>query len=196
MVNKARILHVTESSYLSTGYSKYSSEVLSRLHATGKFEIAELGVYGEPNDRRNASVPWKFYHNVPVNDAERQIYERNQTNQFGEWKFEEVALDFRPDCIFDARDHWMCEFEQRSPFRPFYHWTVMPACDAEPQSEQWIETYMQANSVFSYSDWGLETLRRQSCDRMKLVASAPPGADLEAFQPFPKRDVLRKQMGL
>ena len=195
-MHKKRILMCGEASYLATGFSTYSHEVLSRLHATGKYELAEFGVYGEMNDRRNLNIPWRFYHNMPRNDQERRVYESNTLNQFGEWRFDETVLDFMPDIVWDIRDWWMLEHQGRSPFRPYFHWALMPTVDASPQDEQWMASFMDANSVFAYSDWGLETLRQQSNDRLRLVTSAPPGADLDSFQPINDRATLRQRMRL
>ena len=43
---KPNVLLVGESSYLSSGYSTYGYEVLKRLHATGMFNLTELGSFG------------------------------------------------------------------------------------------------------------------------------------------------------
>ena len=45
-MNKKKVLFVSEASYLNTGYATYSREVLKRLHATGKYELAEFSTYG------------------------------------------------------------------------------------------------------------------------------------------------------
>ena len=45
-MNKKKVLFVSEASYLNTGYATYSREVLKRLHATGKYELAEFSIYG------------------------------------------------------------------------------------------------------------------------------------------------------
>src|SRR5690348_10157228 len=134
---RKRILTVGESSFLSTGYSVYGHEVLKRLHATGKYELFELGCYGSHNDARGAGVPWTFMSNMPGPGQEEE-YNRNPINQFGEWKFEQACLDFKPDIVWTYRDVWMDDFVERSPFRRLFHWAYMPTCDASPQDHQWV----------------------------------------------------------
>lgn len=112
-MTKKRILMCNEASYLSTGFATYGHEILTRLHATGKYEIAELASYGDtsdPVDRRCDGVPWKFYPVLPNQQDQDEVnkYNSKPTNQFGEWKFEQTCLDFRPDCTVDIRDFWMC----------------------------------------------------------------------------------------
>ena len=49
---KKRILFIGEASFLNTGFSTYYRELLPRLAATGKYEIAELGSYAQQSDTR------------------------------------------------------------------------------------------------------------------------------------------------
>lgn len=172
---------VNESSLLSTGYSTYGYEVLTRLYKTGKYEIAELAAYGSASDPRVANIPWKYYPNIPENPKLKNEYNSKPSYQFGEFRFEEVCLDFKPDIVWDIRDWWMMEFEERSPARPYYHWVIMPTVDSAPQNDSWISTFAAADGVFAYSDWGLEELRKQTNNRIKLQCSAPPGADLKNY---------------
>ena len=104
MDRKKRILLCCEASYLNTGYATYGREVMKRLYQSGKYELAEFASYGHNNDSRSNSIPWKFYGNSPDENNAREVQEYHQkaTNQFGEWKFESVLLDFKPDIVFDV----------------------------------------------------------------------------------------------
>ena len=126
LMRKPRILWCGESSYLHTGYAIYGREVLNRLHATGKYEIAEFSSYGKPDSPEINSIPWKYYSNMPSTDEEWDQYNSIATNQFGVWRFEDVCIDFKPDIVCDIRDWWMLNHEGSSIFRPFYHWMIMP----------------------------------------------------------------------
>ena len=97
------MLFCSEATFLNTGYATYTREILNYLHSTGKYEIAEMASYGQRNDPRAANIPWKYYGVMPNNDCqpqaseeERRQYDSKGTNQFGEWIFEHVCLDFLP----------------------------------------------------------------------------------------------------
>jgi glycosyltransferase involved in cell wall biosynthesis len=199
-LRKKRILWCGEASYLSTGYSVYQKEVLSRLHATGKYELAELAAFGDISEpaQRWRTLPWKFYPVQPARGdrAGWEQYNQNALYRFGSWRFEATCLDFHPDVVLSIRDFWMDEFIERSPFRPFYSWLLMPTVDAAPQNRQWLATYANADGVFTYSDWGLEVLREQAGDRIRLLGSAPPGADAALFTPVQDRKAHRESLGL
>ncbi len=188
----------SEASYLSSGFSTYAKEILKRLHATGKYEIAEFASYAKINDPRDSDIPWLFYANMPSdNDPRGQEYHQNSENQFGRWRFERVLLDFKPDIVFDVRDYWMNCYQQNSPLRPYYHWVVMPTIDSEPQQEDWIDTYLSADAIFTYSDFGRDVLKRQSNDKIRYIDTASPGVDLNVFRPYIKeKTVLRSALGI
>ncbi len=167
---KKKILFVGEASFLNTGFSTYYRELLPRLVETGKYEIAEFGSYANTSDPRAAAFikgRWKFYGNQPDSPEEQKLFEQGDesqpgqnTNQFGKWRFEKVLSDFRPDIVIDIRDWWMVAYQERSPFRKYFKWVVMPTVDSIPQKEEWINTYKGANYVLAYSDFGIDSLRK------------------------------------
>ena len=95
-------------------------------------------------------------------------YKSQPSYEFGEYTFNHVLLDFMPDFVVDIRDWWMFEFQQRSPFRDFFHWCIMPTVDATPQNNQWMDTFASADAVFAYSEFGKEVLLEQ-CQDLNFV---------------------------
>jgi glycosyltransferase involved in cell wall biosynthesis len=197
-MRKKKILLVNEASYLATGFSVYGHEILTRLHNTDKYELAEFGIYGQDDDARWRSLPWKFYPNQPSEYAteELQHYNSRPTNMFGEWRFERTCLDFQPDIVWDIRDWWFQEFQERSPFRPFYKWVLMPTVDSAPQEEGWIATYTGADKIYTYSEFGYETLNKQGGNLIKLAGVASPGANIEDFPCISDKPAHKKSLGL
>ena len=180
---KKRILFVGEASFLNTGFSTYYRELLPRLAATNKYEIAEFGSYAADGDPRVDGFikgRWKFYGNDPKTPEEQEAFNQQDpaqpsqnTNQFGRWRFDAILADFRPDIVIDIRDWWMIAFQERSPFRKYFSWLVMPTVDSIPQKEEWIQTYNNATYVMAYSDFGIHSLRKSS-PKLEL-RSDPPG---------------------
>ena len=201
-MRKKRILFCSEATFLNTGYATYTREILRYLHSTGKYEIAEMASYGERNDPRAQQIPWGYYGVMPNTESEPKAtkeeidrYHANPVNQFGEFIFESVCLDFKPDIVCDIRDFWMLDFADRSPYRPYFKWCIMPTVDARPQARQWISTYESADACLSYSDWAGGVLCDQSGEKINYLGSAPPSAH-PAYQPLPNRDELRGKYGI
>jgi glycosyltransferase involved in cell wall biosynthesis len=201
-MRKKRILFCSEATFLNTGYATYTREILNYLHSTMKYEIAEMGAYGQRNDPRAANIPWKYYGVSPNTECEPlsskeeiDAYNSMGTNQFGEWIFEHVCLDFMPDIVCDIRDFWMLDFAERSPFRNYYNWVVMPTVDARPQARQWIATYNSADAVLTYSDWAGGVLNDQSGGKIKYHGSAPPSAH-PAYSPVADKNMHKLRFGI
>lgn len=197
-MRKKRILFCSEATFLNTGYATYTREILNYLHGTNKYELAEMASYGERNDQRARSIPWKYYGVVPdqhCSKEEIEQYHNVATAQFGELLFEQVCLDFQPDVVCDIRDFWMLDFQERSPFRPFFKWCIMPTVDARPQARQWIATYQSADACLTYSEWAGEVLKKQSGGKINYLGISPPSAH-EAYRPLNNKSGIRIEMGL
>lgn len=201
-MRKKRILFCSEATFLNTGYATYTREILNYLHSTGKYELAELAAYGQRNDPRAFNIPWKYYGVQPnieceprASQEELNAYNSAGTNQFGEWMFESVCLDFMPDIVCDIRDFWMLDFAERSPFRSFFNWVIMPTVDARPQARQWIATYSGADAVLTYSDWAGDVLLKQSGGKMRYWGSSPPSAH-PAYKPVENKKLHKLGMGI
>lgn len=190
---KKKVLMVTEFSQLPTGYSVYSKELLSRLGR--HFDIAELACYCSSDNPQISSVPWKVYPNKPLaNTPEYQQYKSSPTAEFGEFSFNSVLLDYQPDFVIDIRDFWMMSFEHNSPFRKFYKHCIMPTVDATPQNIEWIDTYSQADAVFTYSEFGRDTLLKQN-PSISFKGVASPCAS-HSFHPIKDKKALRESFGM
>jgi glycosyltransferase involved in cell wall biosynthesis len=196
-MNKKKILLCNEASFLNTGYAIYGREVMGRLFATGKYDLAELSVYGSDIDPRREQIPWKYYPNHPNPNVKEEVDEFNsqQANAFGSWRFEDTCLDFRPDIVVDIRDFWMMEFVERSPFRKMFNWAIMPTVDAAPQSEQWLCTFSNADAVFNYSEFGERVLKEQSGGAINCLGVASPSAH-DVFVPVSDKKAHKQSMGL
>lgn len=175
-----KILFVSEASYLSTGYATYSREVMKRLVKMG-YEVAELSIYGSPNDKKRGTIPWKNYPNLPsTEDKEGQEkYRSSPLNQFGNWRFERVLADFQPTHVLTIRDPWIDSFIASSPYRPYFKWIWMPTVDSTPNSIEWIDTICQTDALLTYSDWAIDVLKHQAGDSLNVLGSAPPSAQEE-----------------
>jgi len=194
--NKLKILMCSEASFLNTGFGTYTKELLSRLHKTQKYTIAEFASYGFVNDPRDKDIDWIYYANaVKENDNRFQEYSSRGDNQFGRWRFEKVLLDFKPDIVIDIRDYWMTAYQALSPLRKHFHWILMPTVDSEPQQEDWIDTFLSADAIFTYSDWGASVLNKQSSGKINYIDTTSPGVDLNTFR-IKDKDSIKNLFGL
>jgi len=192
---KKRILWCGEFTELSTGYSVYGKNLLQRLSKNPNIEIAEFASYVHITDPRLQSVPWKIYCNLPEsNDKKGQkVYALKPSNQFGEWRLEEVLLDYKPDIVLSMRDNWMDAHIAETPLKKYFSWIWNAPCDSIPQMDEWIDMMINdCDMVFSYTDWAQEQLKREGGGLINLKGIAPPCADHDIFKPIPQKKDLRK----
>ena len=149
---KKRVLFVTECHHLASGFGTYAKQVLPRLAKTNKYELAEFASYGDPN--RLSDVDWLYFSNSPNTEQEHTEYAQNPANHFGFWRFDKVALSFKPDIVLTYRDPWMDDWIARSPLRPYFHWIWMPTVDSSPQQRRWLQTFSECDALLAYSEFG------------------------------------------
>jgi glycosyltransferase involved in cell wall biosynthesis len=68
----------------------------------------------------------------------------------------------------------------------------MPTVDSSPQQEEWIDTFLSADAVFTYSDWGAGVLKEQASGKINYVGTASPGVDLDIFKPKNRAAIKHK----
>lgn len=197
-----RVLFVSEASYLHTGFSTYTREVLTHLHAIPNMTVAELGSYGGDVDPRVKSVPWKFYGNMPIGEEQQKAYQANyKDNQFGLFKYQSVMTDFKPDVVLIHRDHWMDRFVVDHDITKKCHVIWMACVDSYPQRWEWLKDYGKADTVMAYSHFGKKVMEDQSrTDLAKRHGIVPlevsrvaqAGTDPEVFKPLDKSEMKLK----
>jgi len=195
---KPRILFVGEASFLATGFATYWNEVIKRLYDTNKFDIAEIGAYAHADDSRNQGVLWKFYPAAPPRNNQKamQIYNSKPTYQFGEMIFDDVCLEYKPDYVLAIRDWWMDEFILRSPYRKYFTYLWLLTIDGIPQRDLWLESYKQCDGCLTYSQWGMDVMKKTGLPETDMITVASPGADLDVFKPVPDKKAHKAKMGI
>lgn len=174
---------VGEHHVAKSGFGLYTREILSRLHNTGKYVIAELSCFN--NGSINSSVPWKVYPNAP-SPQEKELekaYNSDGNNVFGKWRFDQVVLHFKPDIVFDIRDFWMLEYQSTSLLRPYFHWVIAPTVDSLPQQLHWLQTFSTADVVLAHTDWAIDYMKEVG-HNINAVTSVSDSVDTDVFRPI------------
>lgn len=190
---RTRVLFVNEFSCHNSGYAKYGMEVLKRLSQKPDIQIAELACYASASSKKDArlasQLPWDVYFNVPdvKNKELMNLYSSKKSYEFGEFQFNDACINFKPHIVMDIRDWWMQQFQEVSPFRKRYNWAIMTTVDATPQNRQWIQTFCNADGVFTYTDWGKQVLKEHAGENINLLGTASPCAE-EWYKPCKSSD--------
>ena len=196
---KKRILLINEFSLMNTGFSVMAYDLFTRLHATGKYELAELASYVSDDDPRINQLPWRVYPVIPSdsNDEEKKLFQKEYaTSQFGSLRFNQTVLDFMPDIVFSYRDYWHDEFILRSESRRCYKYIWSVCVDSEPPRDEWLSTFSTVDLLTSYTEWGLSVLNKYGNNKLNVATTnTMPGIDIEIFKPMDK-SAVRKDFGI
>jgi glycosyltransferase involved in cell wall biosynthesis len=195
---KKRVFIANDSSFIASGYGVYGKELLTRLHNSGKYEVAELGCYADCARPEIKTIPWKFYPNAAsTNEPNFETYKNNVANQFGAWRFNRAILDFKPHIVFDVRDYWMSSYQETSPYRRYFHWVLMPTVDSAPQKTDWYYTFANADVVVPYTEWAKKTLIEGGGNKLNIFPKiANAGINPNEFYPIEnKREHKIKYFG-
>jgi glycosyltransferase involved in cell wall biosynthesis len=193
-MRKKKVLFVTESHQVASGFGTYAKQVLPRLHATGKYELAEFASYA--HTEKNPNVDWLFFSNMPKTEKDHHLYNQSPVNHFGHWRFDNVILNFKPDIVLTYRDPWMDQWIGDSAARPFFHWAWMPTVDSAPQKTKWMENFRKPDALLAYSEYGEKVLLEQSNNKLNVIGCASPAIDPNVYKPVPNKKTLRKELGI
>lgn len=185
-VAKKRVFIANDASILDTGYGIYGKEIISRIHNSDKYEVAELGCYCDKNHHKIKDIPWKFYPNAVSGDDPRMgVYKSNMANQFGMWRFNRCLVDFKPHIVFDVRDYWMYSYQDASPYRHHFSWVIMPTTDSSPPKVEWLYTFRNAELIVPYTQWAKKVLTEHCGSNINLFPKvANAGINANEFYPI------------
>lgn len=189
---KLKVLFCTESGHINSGYGKYTKSILSRLYATNKYQIAELSCYRTYDIPK--TEPWKIYPNAVTKDDDRyQTYIANETNQFGQWRFDIVLADFQPDVVIDFRDIFMSLYEGSSVFRDNFHLVLAPTIDSVPLKHEWIRAIKNCDTLLTHTQWAKEAICQHYNTEAKAIVK--DSVDTDIFSPQ-NTFATRQKLGL
>ncbi len=192
--NKKRVLWVTEASYMNSGYSTYSRNVLSRLCENDSFEIYELACYGKLDDVKKIRPKWTVIPNEPANEEEARMLTSDIYMQYGKLKFDRVCLEIKPDIVVDIRDPWHHMYQFESPAFGYFNWVVMPSIDSYPIRKEFAHMYKYADKLCTYCDWTKDMLEKLYPE--KKIFTCGFGVDTNKFSPPTDKRKVRASVGL
>lgn len=188
-----KILVSSEFHKLNTGYGVMYYEMLKRLYANPEYKVAEHATYGLSKHKREHNIEWKFYPNsVEDADPRHKLYESNELNQYGQWRFDQVCLHFKPDIVFGCRDIWMDAHITRSPLSKYYTSILAPPIDSCPQPTVYSECYVNSDYLMPLSQWGCDKIEQELNKKCQLLGF---GVDENIFRPMDK-ELVRQKWGI
>lgn len=96
MSKKIKLLAVSDAACISTGFGRVASEVLDRLHATGDYDIKQMGInfFDEDHDK-----PYRIFSASGGGNS--------QLDWLGYKRIGQLYADLQPDVVWLFQDFWI-----------------------------------------------------------------------------------------
>jgi len=177
--SQVRLLWISDSPALATGYGRVTREILARLSRRKGFGVACLG-WHHPPDNPAGAFPYPIH--APG------------SHPFGADRLDQVCAVECPSVIVASGDPWMVDWLPDAPAteeRPLVGYLPV---DVEPLPRHWRQLVERMDGVVCPSAFGLSAL--VDCVRQACSAVIPYGVDSQVFRPSPRREALRQLTGL
>jgi len=211
-ITKKKILIVTDSYRIQTGFANVGRHIADHLYATGRWDIAYLGWY----DQESAINRPHFRLYTTRLDAFGQV---DQNDKYARFSFPIAIEHESPDVVLCIGDIWMCQYYVNAMtgqgpanyvpeyLRNTYKIVNYLAIDGEPVPNytkhqgldlDWPKTMAQMDKVVCFSQWAKDAVNirsQKSVERDVCHDWFHHGVDTSVYRPFPKdaKAMLKKK---
>jgi len=171
-----RILWLSDSPLLATGFGRVTRAVVSRLARAPGLQVAcsGMGYDGWPYEKK--SFPAVIYPSA--------------SGAHGQDTFERVIQEFKPDVVITLAELWMIDWMPKHPCRPRFKWIAYVPLDAAPFYSPWEPLLRDMDEVVAMSDFGQGVL--QAGVPARRIHRIYHGVDTQVFRPLPERATLKQ----
>ena len=185
---KKRVLIGGDTSTANSGFAVYKRNILNGLVRSGLFEVGEVGYGGTLLDREK--VNWAYYPTAVNHDDPRfPEYRNNPANEYGVWRWENIAIDYKVSHHFCADDPWQFSHTVMSPLKPYYTVIASPTIDSIPQRQDFLQVFSQVDHLYTYTEWGCQYLRDNG---FNCIDSIGVGVNPNVMKPLDKKTLRQK----
>ena len=168
--SRLRLLWLSDSPACTTGLGRATSQILARLHATGRYDILARG-WGH----NAASQPQALSYRV----------EPAQAGPEDARSMAAAIKQFKPDVVVTFGDPWHFAWLSDTPGFDASRWVGYFPIDAGPLAAEWKSVVASAAWVAAPSEFSLGVLRLAVPNaKTRLI---PHGVDLSVFHPLEDR---------
>lgn len=177
-MERKRILIMTDSPKLHTGFAGVGREIWTYLNRTGKYDIKCIGWF---HQETNEEVTYPIFSTDK--DANGRI---TQEDKYSHKSFPGFVEKFKPDLVWTLGDMWMVDHVAQSPNRKSFKWVAYFPIDGHPSPSKWGKTVENMDVAVTYGKYGLEVIKHRSPKaNLKYIYH---GVDSAAFTPLAHKD--------
>jgi glycosyltransferase involved in cell wall biosynthesis len=201
-MQKRRIMIMTDSPRIRTGFSNIGRHVADILHRSGQWDVHYVAWFDNPTLNPDIEIPYRLY-----NTAKDQQGRLIREDQYAYHSFKQLHDQIKPDIVWICGDEWMQAFAMwhypDKATRPAPYISYVPIdsspCPYEtihqggPQGEftlNWPDHFRRFDEVIAYGQWGMDEINKRCKDQV-VRRFIHHGADCSIFKPLSKEEKLR-----
>lgn len=152
---RVKILVMTDSPKIDTGFGRVGREVWSHLNATGKYDITAIGWFHQDSNRE---VPYTVY---PTRKNPTKGHP-SQEDKYAHHSFPEIVEKIKPDVVWTLGDMWMTDHVKECKGRDSFKWVGYFPIDGEPVPRRWGQVVEDMDVSVAYGEYGLNVIKQRA----------------------------------
>ena len=184
-MKKAKILWVSDSPIIHTGFGRVSKTICEHLVNTGKYDVEAIGWFHRHSEVD--SVSYRVHHTAV--DEHKRLLQNDKYAQGG--TFNRIVEEFKPDLVISLGDKWMVEHIAESPHRSKFTWYGYTPIDGSPIPYTWEKTFNNMDKVIAYGEWGQRVIESSGGPSVDATDFEYHGVDTNTFKQLPEEEVMK-----
>ncbi len=183
---RKKVLVMTDSPKIDTGFGRVGKEVWSHLNSTGKYEISAIGWFHQDNNRE---VPYPVY-----TTKKNQKGMITQEDKYAHHSFPEYVEKLKPDLVWSLGDMWMTDHIKDAKNRYTFKWVGYFPIDGQPVPSKWGCVVENMDHAVAYGQYGQDVIEQRAPNAN--LSYIYHGVDTKMFRPAPKeqRQQFKKRL--
>jgi len=190
---KPKVLWCSQSCDIHTGYGVIANDILTRLHATGKYDVLHQAWYDAPAP--NPRYPFESINGVkyPFKVLTTGAGGNEPTDmRHGQKNIKQLIETYQPDITIMFADTYMLHWIHQVPELDRTHLAIYYPTDGLPVPPEWIATLKKAKTAITYNKFGEPAVKQIFGDNGHMIYH---GIDYPFWsQPVPQAQIDAKKM--
>jgi len=187
-MEKKKILILSASPAMHTGFGKVIREIWKALHATGKYEIHCIGLW---HPKQGEKVPFPIY--VTNQDLKGDY---TQEDLFAQESFSKYIEQIKPELVWTCANITMIYYIQELQCRNLFKWIGYFPIDGEPMPTNWGRVIENMDRAVAYGKYGIKVIQEKF--PKTNLSYIYHGVNPEVFRPLSDKEKIeiKKEMGV
>ena len=153
-MKRKKILCMTDSPKLHTGFARVGKEIFTYLQKTRKYEIACIGWF---HQETNEDIMYPIW---TTQKDERGVI--TQKDKYAHQSFPQIVDRFKPDLVWTLGDMWMIDHVAKAPNRKSFKWIGYFPIDGKPVPSKWGDTVENMDIAVAYGKFGKHIISKRA----------------------------------